>query len=90
MEQLIDYYTILKVGRNATVNEIKAAYKKRCMEWHPDRNPYAPTQKSITYVARERQRQLKSGYKFLYELQKGKSSYSASFSTILPRLSMYL
>lgn len=59
-----DFYEILSVTRTASNDEIKSAYRKAAMQWHPDRNPQ---QKE---VAEARFRECTEAYSVLSDPQK--------------------
>ena len=58
-----DYYEILGVERSADEREIKKAYKRLAMKFHPDRNPDNPE-------AEEKFKEAKEAYEILTDAQK--------------------
>ncbi|SFW12042.1 molecular chaperone DnaJ [Nitrosovibrio sp. Nv17] len=53
-----DYYEVLGLGRDSSEDEIKKAYRKLAMKYHPDRNPDSPK-------SEERFKEVKEAYEIL-------------------------
>jgi molecular chaperone DnaJ len=58
-----DYYEVLGINRDAADDEIKKAYRKLAMKFHPDRNPDNPK-------AEEQFKEAKEAYEILSDKQK--------------------
>jgi molecular chaperone DnaJ len=58
-----DYYEVLGINRDASDEEIKKAYRKLAMKFHPDRNPDNPK-------AEEQFKEAKEAYEMLSDKQK--------------------
>jgi len=59
-----DYYEVLGVTRTAAVDEIKSAYRKAALKWHPDRNPENQAESEVKF------RECTEAYSVLSDTQK--------------------
>ena len=58
-----DYYEVLGVSRSASDAELKKAFKKLAMKYHPDRNPDDPS-------ANEKFKEAAEAYEILSDSEK--------------------
>ncbi len=67
MSEKRDYYEVLGVGKDSSADEIKKAYRKKAMEFHPDKNPGDS-------VAEEKFKEANEAYEILSDADK-KAAY---------------
>lgn len=63
----MDYYKILGLSKNATQEEIKKAYRKLAMKWHPDKN------KDNAHNAEQKFKEISEAYQVLSDPHKRQS-----------------
>jgi len=59
-----DYYEVLGITKTASVEEIKSAYRKSALKWHPDRNPESKEEAEVRF------RECTEAYSVLSDSQK--------------------
>eukprot|EP00735_Rhodelphis_limneticus_P010403 TRINITY_DN3146_c0_g1::TRINITY_DN3146_c0_g1_i1::g.3695::m.3695 TRINITY_DN3146_c0_g1::TRINITY_DN3146_c0_g1_i1::g.3695 ORF type:complete len:308 (+),score=11.33,sp/Q2KIT4/DNJB4_BOVIN/31.41/3e-44,DnaJ/PF00226.26/1.2e-23,CTDII/PF01556.13/1.2,CTDII/PF01556.13/5.3e-17,COX7a/PF02238.10/1.3e+02,COX7a/PF02238.10/1e+04,COX7a/PF02238.10/3.9 TRINITY_DN3146_c0_g1_i1:77-1000(+) len=59
-----DYYTLLGLSRDVSRDQVKKAYKKLAIRWHPDKNPHNPEEASRNFPA------ITEAFEVLYDPEK--------------------
>lgn len=67
----VDYYKILQVDKNVKDEDLKKAYRKLAMKWHPDKNP---TNKKD---AETKFKQISEAYEVFFSFVMGSVKFSA-------------
>jgi DnaJ-class molecular chaperone len=62
-----DYYSVLGVSKSASADEIKKAYRKQAIDWHPDKH------KDNKKAAEKRFKEINEAYQILSDSQKRKA-----------------
>lgn len=70
-EEKRDYYEVLGISKNATKDEIKAAYRKLAKQYHPDLNKSPDAPKKFEEV--------QEAYDVLYMIINGHSTTSSAW-----------
>jgi DnaJ-domain-containing protein 1 len=81
---MINYYSILYISENATELEIKKAYRKLALEWHPDKNKdikakekFIEINEAYTILINEEKR---ANYNYLLNINRNKDKKSITFN----------
>uniref|UniRef100_A0A7N0T9S1 J domain-containing protein n=2 Tax=Kalanchoe fedtschenkoi TaxID=63787 RepID=A0A7N0T9S1_KALFE len=60
----VDYYHVLKINKAASEDDLKKAYRKLAMKWHPDKNPNSKKEAEAKF------KQISEAYEVLSDPQK--------------------
>ena len=79
MSEKRDYYEVLGISKNANESEIKKAYRKLALKYHPDKNPgNVQAEKKFKEVNEAydclKDEQKKAAYDVIYELMAGEGN----------------
>lgn len=67
-----DYYKILGINKNASIDEIKKAYRSLAIKWHPDKNKDP--------IALKKFKEINESYQILSDIQKRQEYDSFKFN----------
>ena len=74
-----DFYEVLGVGKNASPDELKSAYRKQAVKYHPDKNPGDK-------VAEDKFKEASEAYGILSDKEKKHSLASLSMALLSSKL----
>ena len=80
MAEKRDYYEVLGLDKNASEDDIKKAYRKLAIKYHPDRNP-GNAEAELKF------KEVTEAYEVLKDSQKRAASIPAALCTALRRFS---
>ena len=75
-----NFYEILEVGRDATNEELKKAYREKALQFHPDKNDHPDAEDTFKKVA--------EAYEILSDSKC--SYYNYGYSSMLSEFNMHL
>lgn len=73
--ETVDYYKVLGIGRDATKEEIKKAYRTLVKEYHPDKYVNNPLAK----LAEEKIKEINEAYEFLMNANSTNNNYNDNY-----------
>src|SRR5687767_13392047 len=76
-----DYYEVLGINRDASEDDIKKAYRKLAMKFHPDRNPDSKE-------SEEKFKEAKEAYEVLSEAEKRRAYDAYGHAGVNPQMGM--